>query len=213
LRITNYILVFVIRYSLFSGRAGYELVIDSLGAGLYCLAAGGRVLDLHGGAAAKALDVRYQKILALAEETDQATIVQLLTRLEARESQVVEMEAAMTRLLQALPHTIQGYGVVRYDAFENVAGDQSFSLALVDMEGSGVMLSGLHSRADTRVYAKALKQWQAGMASARRSSRRWAWRGRCLRERPIRRMVDKRHSLVMIKPNRQYEPTFKSGRG
>jgi len=68
----------------------------------------------------------------------------------------------MTRLLQALPHTIQGYGVVRYDAFENVAGDQSFSLALVDVEGSGVMLSGLHSRADTRVYAKALKQWQAG---------------------------------------------------
>ena len=110
----------------------------------------------------RALDTRYQKILALADETDQATIVQILTRLEARESQVAEMEAALSRLTQALPHTIQGYGVVRYDAFENVAGDQSFSLALVDESGSGVMLSGLHSRADTRVYAKALKQWQAG---------------------------------------------------
>lgn len=110
----------------------------------------------------KALEARYQKILALAEETDQATIVQLLARLEARESQVTEMEAALSRLMQALPHTIQGYGVVRYDAFENVAGDQSFSLALVDQSGSGVMLSGLHSRADTRVYAKSLKQWQAG---------------------------------------------------
>ena len=109
----------------------------------------------------KAMEERYQKILALAEDTDQATIVQFLTRLDAQEKRLGQTEAALRRLGDILPHTIQGHGVVRYSAFENVGGDQSFSLALVDARGNGAMLSGLHRRDDTRVYAKPLTQWRS----------------------------------------------------
>ena len=104
---------------------------------------------------------RYQKILALADDTDQATIVQLLTRLDAQETRIGKLEATLRHFGQILPHTIQGHGVVRYSAFENVGGDQSFSLALVDERGNGAMLSGLHTRDDTRVYAKPLTQWRS----------------------------------------------------
>jgi len=109
----------------------------------------------------KAMEERYQKILALAEDTDQATIVQFLTRLDAQEKRLGQAEGTLRRLGDILPHTIQGHGVVRYSAFENIGGDQSFSLALVDARGNGAMLSGLHAREETRVYVKPLTQWRS----------------------------------------------------
>jgi len=87
--------------------------------------------------------------------------VQLLTRLDAQETRIGRFEATLRQIGQILPHTIQGHGAIRYSAFENVGGDQSFSLALVDARGNGAMLSGLHSRDDTRVYAKPLTQWRS----------------------------------------------------
>ncbi len=109
----------------------------------------------------QALEARYQKILALADDADEATIAQLLARFEDQETRLGQAEATVAQLHQALTHTIQGYGVVRYNAFENVGGEQSFSLALVDEEGNGALLTGLHARADTRVYAKSLAQWRS----------------------------------------------------
>lgn len=109
----------------------------------------------------KALEIRYRRILSLAEEADEVTMVQILSRLELQEERLVGIEEVVQRLGDILPHTLQGYGVVRYSAFENVGGNQSFSMALVDERGNGTMLSGLHGRGDTRVYAKPLAQWRS----------------------------------------------------
>lgn len=54
----------------------------------------------------------------------------------------------------ALRLCLQRVGVVRYNAFPDIGGEQSFSVALLDTENSGVVLSGLFSRNDMRVYAK-----------------------------------------------------------
>ena len=45
-------------------------------------------------------------------------------------------------------------GLVRYDAFEDVGGRLSFSCALLDDQGSGVILTSINGRQETRVYAK-----------------------------------------------------------
>jgi hypothetical protein len=50
--------------------------------------------------------------------------------------------------------TIQKVGVIRYNPFSDTGGDQSFAIALLDSLGNGVVLSSLHSRTDTRVFAK-----------------------------------------------------------
>lgn len=47
-------------------------------------------------------------------------------------------------------------GLVRYDAFEDVGGSQSFALALYDDNGDGAILNGLVGRTDCRVYCKPL---------------------------------------------------------
>ena len=49
---------------------------------------------------------------------------------------------------------LQKTGMIRYDAFADVGGQQSFSLALLDADDNGVVMSGLFSRHDMRVYAK-----------------------------------------------------------
>ena len=55
------------------------------------------------------------------------------------------------------------FGLIRFDAFEDAGGAQSFALALVDDDGDGVVLSSLHSRPTTRVYVKAIRR---GVADA-----------------------------------------------
>lgn len=49
---------------------------------------------------------------------------------------------------------IQKIGVIRFNAFENVGSDLSFSIALLDMNDDGFVLSGIYSRESSATYAK-----------------------------------------------------------
>ena len=51
--------------------------------------------------------------------------------------------------------------VVRYDAFGDMGGHLSWSLAILDAEGDGVLLTAIHGRSDTRTYAKNVTGWQS----------------------------------------------------
>lgn len=53
---------------------------------------------------------------------------------------------------------ISKVGIVRYNPFQEIGGDQSFSIALLDHSDNGVIVSSLHSQDGTRVYAKHIKQ-------------------------------------------------------
>lgn len=55
-------------------------------------------------------------------------------------------------------HNVQKIGLVRFNPFAGTGGDQSFCLALLDGEESGLVISSLHSRDATRVYAKPVKK-------------------------------------------------------
>jgi hypothetical protein len=65
---------------------------------------------------------------------------------------------ALNKLHHELEHlsqrTIQKVAVIRYNPFSDTGGDQSFAVALLDSLGNGVVVSSLHSRTDTRVFAK-----------------------------------------------------------
>ena len=70
-------------------------------------------------------------------------------------------DAAITDLQQRLLHleqlsvtSLRRTGVISYDAFDNVGGARSRSIALLDAEGSGLVVSVLVSRTDTSFYLK-----------------------------------------------------------
>lgn len=81
--------------------------------------------------------------------------------LEGQAKQIQRLEAAI-RSLNATDRRQEGLiegavrrvGLVRYDAFEDVGGRLSFSCALLDEHGTGVVVTSINGRQDTRVYAK-----------------------------------------------------------
>jgi hypothetical protein len=50
--------------------------------------------------------------------------------------------------------SLQHIGLVRFNPFDDTGSDQSFAIALLDDRRDGVVLSSLHGRANTRLYAK-----------------------------------------------------------
>ncbi len=67
------------------------------------------------------------------------------------------LEPRLTDVEQLLPHAIVNTGVVNYDAFGDIAGNLSRSMALLSMNGDGVVLSILVGRLDVRVFTKEVR--------------------------------------------------------
>ena len=59
---------------------------------------------------------------------------------------------------EVLSTVIRHVGVIRYDAFSEVGGSLSFSTALLDDNGDGLVLSTITGRSESRVYAKLVSE-------------------------------------------------------
>ncbi len=70
------------------------------------------------------------------------------------------LEQAVAILQAKQPLCLRYGGLERYDAFQDVGGQQSFSLVLLDERGDGLVMSSVHSRSDVRVYAKSIENGQ-----------------------------------------------------
>ena len=66
-----------------------------------------------------------------------------------------EVAALRSEGMDALRHL----AVVRYDAFGDMGGHLSWSVALLDNSGHGVVLTSIHGRSDSRTYAKSISGW------------------------------------------------------
>jgi Protein of unknown function (DUF4446) len=64
-----------------------------------------------------------------------------------------EVDAARADLTDALRHV----AVVRYDAFGDMGGRLSFTAALLDDSGDGLVITSIHGRSEARTYAKGVK--------------------------------------------------------
>jgi hypothetical protein len=69
-----------------------------------------------------------------------------------------DLAAARADLSDALRHV----AVVRYDAFNDMGGRLSFSAALLDDAGDGLVLTSINGRSETRTYAKGVKAGSSG---------------------------------------------------
>ena len=98
---------------------------------------------------------RLRRVLPQGESSG---IDEILDRQLKRIDSLTERIDALNKLhheLESLSQrTIQKVAVIRYNPFSDTGGDQSFAIALLDSLGNGVVLSSLHSRTDTRVFAK-----------------------------------------------------------
>jgi hypothetical protein len=68
-----------------------------------------------------------------------------------------EVEALRQENSEALRHL----SVVRYDAFGDMGGQLSWSAALLDDSGNGIVLTSIHGRSESRTYAKNVTDWSS----------------------------------------------------
>jgi hypothetical protein len=68
-----------------------------------------------------------------------------------------EVAGHRSQLDADLDRNMRNVALVRYDAFDDMAGRMSFSLAMLDDHGDGVTLSAITGRSDTRIYAKGVR--------------------------------------------------------
>ena len=73
-----------------------------------------------------------------------------------------EVQALRSEAADALRHL----AVVRYDAFGDMGGRLSWSLALLDDSGNGVVLTSIHGRSEARTYAKNVAAWVCDQATS-----------------------------------------------
>ena len=64
------------------------------------------------------------------------------------------LDARLTAAEERLEGAVAFHGLVRYDAYNEMSGRQSTSIALLDSRGSGIVLSSIHHRDQARLYAK-----------------------------------------------------------
>jgi hypothetical protein len=142
--------------SLFSTSAGTVAIVALV---MALLALGGAVFML----------ARQQKVLGqyqhLMTGTSGGNLEEILndhiTQVRETAAQAKAVDKLAQRLESEARYDLQHLSILRFNPFHDTGGDQSFAIALADGFGNGIVLSSLHARDVTRVYAKPLEQWEA----------------------------------------------------
>ena len=100
----------------------------------------------------------FNKLSRGVEVTDlKKTLEKILSEEAKNESDIRLLEKrAQSIETDGLSH-VQKVGLIRFNPFKELGGDHSFSLAILNGQDSGVVITGLHTRERTRVYMKDIK--------------------------------------------------------
>ncbi|GAC1568433.1 MAG: hypothetical protein NVS2B3_12030 [Vulcanimicrobiaceae bacterium] len=72
---------------------------------------------------------------------------------------LTHLHERMTELERTYRRDVHRVGFIRYNSFDDVGSDLSFTLALLNDSGDGVVLTTIYSREETRTYGKAVRKF------------------------------------------------------
>ena len=114
--------------------------------------------------------VRYRRLTQGTKRENFAKILeQTVGKVEKNRLQINKVKELVNLLQKEGFFHIQKVGLVRFNPFSQTGGNQSFSLALLDGNNNGLVISSLHSREGTRIYAKMVKEGE-GKGKGKKSS-------------------------------------------
>lgn len=87
-------------------------------------------------------------------ESMEDIILNFFERIESLENAEQRMQSDIKDIKENLKITYQKTGLVKYDAFREMSGALSYSLALLDKDNNGVLISSMYSREGCYTYAK-----------------------------------------------------------
>src|SRR5258708_26750328 len=80
----------------------------------------------------------------------------VLARQDLTKKEIEELDSKVALMQKGELSHIQKVGFVRFNPFDETGGDNSFALALMDAKFDGVVITGLHTREKTKLYAKSI---------------------------------------------------------
>jgi len=85
----------------------------------------------------------------------------VLDHLKELEENFKKISEELAALKKQSKFSIQKLGIVRFNPFREVGGDQSFSLALLDDNDTGAVLTSHYTRKENRIYGKPISRGQS----------------------------------------------------
>lgn len=92
------------------------------------------------------------------KEKEPENLQKVLSRLKSLEKNFEKLSEELENLKKENKFSIQKIGLVRFNPFKEIGGNQSFSVALLDGNDSGVVITSLYSREGNRVYGKPIEK-------------------------------------------------------
>jgi hypothetical protein len=86
-----------------------------------------------------------------------AALADTVREVDGIDARVNEVERSQVSLAAIGRQALQRFALVRYDAFEDMGGRLSFSAALLDAQGDGLIITSINGRSETRTYAKPVR--------------------------------------------------------
>src|ERR671936_84061 len=90
--------------------------------------------------------------------------VSLQGRIDDLHRAVDEVAAGLVRVDRRVDESVRNVSIVRYDAYEDAGGNQSASLAVLDSQRTGVVVSAIQGRDYARIYMKELDRGRPSVA-------------------------------------------------
>jgi hypothetical protein len=103
----------------------------------------------------------YQRLVRSGGASLEEVLDRHLDQMDQTAEKVAELDRLCHEIEQQLEHAVQRVGLVRFNPFSDTGGDQSFSIALLDGQNDGLVISSLFSRSETRVFAKPVQNGQS----------------------------------------------------
>ena len=101
------------------------------------------------------LEKKYRKFMrGVTNKNLEELIVGYLDKIDEVKVNSEQIASLYSDLDKRIKNCIQKISVIRYRAFDDVGSDLSFSIALLDENNSGVILTGIYGRQESTTYAK-----------------------------------------------------------
>lgn len=99
---------------------------------------------------------------SLTKSTSQKDLVSILNQMLKSQDKIFQKNEQLQELIDEIQKKdqrhLQKIGFIRFNPFSDTGGNQSFCLCLLDENDTGLVISSLHSRENTRIYAKLIKE-------------------------------------------------------